>query len=88
MKYHTIKELCEIAGIDENGIRAFVEREWICPIESSSFDEEDVARVRLIVELEHDFGANEEAIPIILHLVDQLHHLRNRLQEYSRPPAE
>jgi chaperone modulatory protein CbpM len=36
------------------------------------FDEEDLARIRLIYELQMDMGVNDEAIPVILHLVDQL----------------
>jgi hypothetical protein len=36
----------------------------------------DVARARLIQDLETDFGVNNEGIDIILHLVDQFHGMR------------
>lgn len=39
-------------------------------------DEEDLARIMLIKELQENLGVNDEGVPIILYLVDQLHHLR------------
>ena len=36
------------------------------------FDEEDVCRILLIHDLKDKFGVNDEAVPVILHLVDQL----------------
>lgn len=47
-------------------------------------DDCDLARVRLILELGDSFGANDESIPIILHLIDQIHFLRERLLQ-ARP---
>lgn len=41
-------------------------------------DEEDLARAKLIRELQEVFGVNDEAIPIILHLLDQLYFLKLR----------
>ena len=36
----------------------------------------DLARARLIKDLKVDFGANDEGVTIILHLLDQLYGLR------------
>ena len=44
------------------------------------FDDSDVARVRLIAELRNDLGVNEDAIPVVLRLLDQV---RNESFEYS-----
>ncbi len=44
------------------------------------FHEIDVARVRLIVELRRDLAIGEEAMPVLLNLLDQLYALRRRLK--------
>ncbi|CAH0142907.1 chaperone modulator CbpM [Roseomonas sp. CECT 9278] len=45
------------------------------------FHEIDVERVRLILELRHDLDVNEEALPVVLSLLDQLYALRRRLRQ-------
>lgn len=69
-----IDEVCTLCGTSSEVIIHFIEEEWIIPVDKSNytFDEEDVARIKLIIELKNEFGVNDEAIPIILHLVDQL----------------
>lgn len=79
-------ELNEVAAqtsVDIHLILRWIEAEWIVPCspERSHFDSEDVARVRLIQNLRLQFGANDEAIPIILHLLDQVICLRQRLEQ-------
>jgi chaperone modulatory protein CbpM len=44
----------------------------------------DVARARLIGELQTNFGVNEEGVDIILHLLDQLHGLRRALDQLHK----
>jgi chaperone modulatory protein CbpM len=46
-----------------------------------SFSEIDVARARLIRELQVDFGVNDEGVGVILNLVDQLYGMRRTLRE-------
>ena len=43
------------------------------------FEEVDVARVRLIVELRDALAVEEESIPVVLDLLDQLHATRGEL---------
>jgi chaperone modulatory protein CbpM len=45
------------------------------------FHEIDVERIRLILELRHDLEVNEEALPVVLSLLDQLYALRRRLKQ-------
>ena len=45
------------------------------------FHEVDVARVRLIQELRYDLAIDEEALPVVLHLLDQVYALRRRLRQ-------
>lgn len=68
-----ISEVSEITGLEETRIVSWIEREWISPPREDLLDEEDIARIRLIEELLEDFGVNEDAIPLVLHLVDQLY---------------
>jgi chaperone modulatory protein CbpM len=85
MKVFTIHEACDCTGLKEDTVTMYIEREWISPglkvSEEPQLDEEDVARLQLILELQRDLGANDEAIPVILHLVDQLHYLRSQIQK-------
>jgi chaperone modulatory protein CbpM len=45
------------------------------------FQDIDVERVRLILELRDDMQVNEEALPVVLSLLDQLYALRRRLRD-------
>ena len=44
------------------------------------FQDIDVERVRLILELRDTMQVNEEALPVVLSLLDQLYGLRRRLR--------
>lgn len=70
------EEACQEVGVEGPVLVRYVHEHWIVPVEGESLDEEDLARVRLIAELQRELGVNDEAIPIILHLLDQLHALR------------
>jgi chaperone modulatory protein CbpM len=48
--------------------------------EGSQYSDVDLARANLIGDLQ-DLGANDESIPIILDLIDQVHGLRRVLRE-------
>ena len=57
-----------------------------------TFEQIDVARVRLLAELQDDIGFDDEAIETIVGLVDQVHTLRGQLDllahAISEQPAE
>jgi chaperone modulatory protein CbpM len=61
-------------GLPREEIALFVARAWVLPAdrERRAFDEEDIARIRLIHELRSRLEVNDEAVPLIMHLVDQL----------------
>ncbi len=52
-----------------------------------SFEQIDVARVRLLAELEDDVGFDDEAVETIVGLVDQVHTLRGQLDLLARAIA-
>lgn len=80
---YTIIETCEICGIDESVINEFLQKEWLNPTEEEIFDEQDLARLRLILELQKDFQVNEPGIDLILHLLDQLNTLRRAMNKLN-----
>jgi len=45
------------------------------------FREIDVERVRLILELRDELDVNEQALPVVLSLLDQVYALRRRLRQ-------
>jgi chaperone modulatory protein CbpM len=64
-------------------ITSWIERGWIEPDragEDWEFHEIDVARIRLIRDLRQGMDVGEEAIPIILSLLDQVYELRGQLR--------
>ena len=50
------------------------------------FTEIDVERVRLILELRDLMQVNEEALPIVLSLLDQMYELRRRMRALGVEP--
>jgi chaperone modulatory protein CbpM len=77
--------------LDTRALDAWIEAGWLRPHESQSsreFSDIDVARARLIGDLRGDLGVNDEAVPVVLDLIDQIHGLRRlvrELVERSRP---
>jgi len=81
-QFFSLFEVCQDTGLTQELVFHYIEQEWISPHsavlpEEKCMDHEDLARIKLILELQQDFGINDDAIPVILHLIDQLHGLRN-----------
>ncbi len=71
----------------ETELVAWVERGWVRPEptgEDWSFQEIDVARVRLIHDLRSHMDVNDEALPLVLSLLDQVYDLRGSLHRVLR----
>jgi chaperone modulatory protein CbpM len=70
-------------GLEEQELRRWIEERWVRPEAAGGdylFREVDVARVQLIVELRHELAIDEEAMPVVLRLLDQIYALRRRLK--------
>lgn len=80
--FYKLEEVCIQVGLERSQMVAFITRQWISPAvsgadaESVQFDEEDLARARLILDLTQKMGINDEGVPVVLHLLDQLHCLQ------------
>ena len=75
-----------IAGLQEAELRRWIDERWVRPEAMSGgyvFREVDVARVRLIVELRQELAIDDEALPVVLQLLDQVYALRRRLRAMS-----
>lgn len=80
--HKNIETVCGEHGISLETVHKFITEEWITPydLELLLFDEEDLARVALICELQEDLGVNDESVLIILNLIDQVNYLRTTIK--------
>ena len=77
-----IQEFLVNAQLDRENLKAWIEAGWLVPDYEDNawqFSGIDVARAQLIQDLKGDMGVNDEGIPIILDLLDQLYGLRATL---------
>jgi chaperone modulatory protein CbpM len=82
----TIEALARRIAVPEAEIIHWVDLCWLRPRGVPGawhFDELDEARVRLIAEL-RALALDEEAMPVVLSLLDQLHATRSRLRLLQR----
>ena len=85
-KRYVLTEVCETLGIEKGFVTHCIRSHWVRPADTSELhlDEQDMARLRLIHELIADFGVNHEAVPIILHLLDQLYTQRQSVEDFLK----
>jgi chaperone modulatory protein CbpM len=78
----SLQQVVAEIGVTETDLQLWIEQRWVLPHkreDSFVFDDVDIARARLIRELRVDLMVNEEAIPVVLSLLDQVHALRRAL---------
>ena len=85
----TINEVLKLLDsvLDQTTLETYVERSWVRPIEKKKtlyFEEMDIARIRLIHQMQHDFSVNEDAMDIVLSLLDQLYGTRERMRQLTQ----
>jgi chaperone modulatory protein CbpM len=72
-----------VEGLVEAELHAWVEAGWVRPRRIGNrrvYREIDIARVRFIHEIRSELGVGDEAVPVVLSLVDQIHGLRGTLR--------
>ncbi len=81
----TIDTVCRLVGdLEPVEIEHWIHERWVLPESGGAgwvFHEVDVARIRLIKEMKRDLAIDEEAMPVVLRLLDQVYALRRRLRE-------
>jgi chaperone modulatory protein CbpM len=73
-----------LSGLQRQDLERWIANEWVRADRHAGdyvFQEIDVARVRLIKELRDEMQVNEEALPVVLSLLDQLYEQRRRMRE-------
>lgn len=73
--------------LGEPELVAWVERGWVHPDEAAAgplFHDVDVARVRLIHDMRTTMRIDDETIPVVLSLLDQVYELRAGLRAVLR----
>jgi len=73
--------------LPEPELTGWIERGWVQPESADAgwtFHEIDVARVRLIYDLRRAMEIEEETIPLVLSLLDQVYELRSQLKSVLR----
>jgi len=78
--------LARLPGLQVQDLERWIHNEWVRPgrdVGQYSFHEIDVARIRLIQELRDEMNVNEEAVPVVLSLLDQIYDMRRLMRDLS-----
>jgi chaperone modulatory protein CbpM len=77
------REFLLAARLEAGALEAWIKKGWLAPRRNGGggrFSDVDLARAQLIRDL-GELGVNDEGIPVILDLIDQLYGLRRTLRE-------
>ncbi|MTH76533.1 hypothetical protein [Paracoccus aestuariivivens] len=95
-RHYTLTEtLVELPELDREQIESYMRNGVVQPVQSEAgplFRDLDIARLHLVVDLSEGFHLDDEALALVLSLVDQLHGLRGDmhaiLDAVAREPVE
>lgn len=83
------------AALDSVELMRWIENRWILPDEEGGhwlFHEVDIARVELILEIRRELAVDDDAMALMLNLLDQLYsarrHMRRLCEAIERQPPE
>jgi chaperone modulatory protein CbpM len=71
------------AALDRIELPRWIENRWVLPDEEGGrwvFHEVDIARVELILEIRREFAVDDEAMAMVLRLLDQLYNMRRQMR--------
>ena len=74
--------LHRLRGLERGDLTRWIENRWVLPEPQGQtwiFHEVDVARVELILEIRKEFGIDDDALALVLSLLDQVYELRRQL---------
>jgi chaperone modulatory protein CbpM len=75
--------LARFGDLERGELIRWVENRWVLPERHNQtwvFHEVDVARVELIFEIRREFAVDDEAMPLVLGLLDQVYGLRRQMR--------
>jgi chaperone modulatory protein CbpM len=74
------------AELDSAELARWIENRWVLPEDAGGswqFREVDIARVELILEIRREFAVDDEALSLVLSLLDQVYSLRRQMRRLS-----
>jgi chaperone modulatory protein CbpM len=80
-----------LPGLGRSDLERWISNAWVRPDHHADqyvFHDIDVARIHLIRELRDVMQVNDEAIPVVLSLLDQLYDIRRRVHTLCTAPSE
>lgn len=85
-----IRDLPADTQFDAKAVEIWIEAGWLLPQQEgeSCLSDVDLARAKLIHDLKHGLGVNDEGIPLILDLIDQLHGIRRVMRDLLEQNSE
>lgn len=91
--YSETEIVAKVEGLTVGRLRTFVSTRCVVPArregtDRAAFDEVDLARLRLLSELNADFDLDEDGAAMVLSLVDQIHGLRRQLRALGESVAK
>ena len=89
----TTHDILEIVShrIDLATLNQYINRQWVKPInhqENWYFEDVDIARLQLVIDLAYKININDDGIDVVLSLLDQLYGLRGHIQKLSFAVAQ
>ncbi len=78
--------ITRIPGLHAPDLERWIANDWVRPARESGaylFHDIDVARVQLICELRSEMQIDEEVLPVVLSLLDQLYGARRQMRELA-----
>jgi chaperone modulatory protein CbpM len=84
----TLDEVLEALEIvlTRETLENYISREWVRPVRKEKvcyFEEIDISRIQLIQQLRHDMHVGDEAMDVVLSLLDQMYGLRARMRRLT-----
>lgn len=80
-----------VDGLTVRHVEFFVARRWLIPAQTEPalrFVEIDLARAQLLRDLHLDMGLDEEAVPMVLRLLDRMYRMRQEMRQVCAAIAE
>ena len=74
--------IARFSGLERAELTRWVENRWVLPDEAGGrwvFREVDIARVDLILQIRHEYAVGDDAMEVVLGLLDQVYSLRRHL---------
>lgn len=82
----TVEQITRSYRISRIDLESWIAHRWLRPVETTegpAFDEVDEARITLIRELRDELQMGDEAVDLVLSLLDQLYATRRALRTIS-----